>query len=233
VGGIVKPNVLLLGAALVVAAASFGITGAEAMTMTVAGDQLIASGGIVPDDAARFRSLLDANPNVKTVVLWNSPGGSAAANDAITAMIEAHDLDTVVAGFCVSACAMIFLSGTQRSFGDLEPLASTSLGFHGSYVRNGLAGERRLAALHDRVLERTGRKIDPALVDRWLHLADDRNSIRFRYPDPEQKNTPTVFFCPLGRFPNAGNYRNCDAIPGTDALSAGIVTSARIAHVTR
>lgn len=107
---------------------------AGAMTMEVRGDQLIASGRIVPDDGDRFRKLVDANPNVKTVVLWNSPGGSARANDAIAEAIESLGLNTVVTGFCVSACAMVFLAGKDRSFGDLEPIASTSLGFHASYV---------------------------------------------------------------------------------------------------
>jgi hypothetical protein len=202
------------------------------MTMTVAGDQLIATGRVVPDDGPRFRALLEANPNVKTVVLWNSPGGAAVANDAISASIEAHGLDTVAAGFCVSACAMIFLSGANRAFGDLEAPARTSLGFHGSYMRGGLASEQRLAALKARVLARTGGKIDPALVDRWLHLSDERNTIRFRAPRAPT-DAPTTFFCPLGRFPNNGDYASCEAIPNTDPLAAGIVTSTQIVHVNR
>ncbi len=205
---------------------------AGAMTMEVRGDQLIASGRIVPDDGDRFRKLVDANPSVKTVVLWNSPGGSARANDAITEAIESLGLNTVVTGFCVSACAMVFLAGKDRSFGDLEPIASTSLGFHASYVDGHLAPDRRLAALKARVLDRTRGKIDPALVDRWLHLTDERNSIRFRYPG-DSAGTTTTYFCPLGRFPNAGEYRSCDAIPNTTALSAGIITSTDITHVNR
>ncbi len=206
---------------------------AAAMTMTVAGDQVILTGRVVPDDAARFRALVDANPGVKTVVLWNSPGGSGSANDAITATIEDRHLDTVVAGYCVSACAMIFLAGTNRAFGDLEPLASTSLGFHASYARGGLAPERRLQALKARVLERTGGKIDPALVDRWLHLADERNTVRFRYPGDGTNAAPTTYFCALGRLPNNGNYASCEAIPKTDALTSGIITSTPIVHVNR
>ncbi|MEA2720882.1 MAG: hypothetical protein QOJ39_2746 [Candidatus Eremiobacteraeota bacterium] len=200
------------------------------MTMTVSGDQLLMSGRIVADDAARFNALLDANPSVTTVVLYDSPGGAAAANDAIAASIETHRLDTVVAGFCVSACAMIFLSGTQRSFGDLEPIETVSLGFHGNYVRGQLGSERRLHALRERVLARTNRKIDAQLVDRWLHLEDDRSSVRFRFPGG---GAPSVFFCAIGRFPNAGNYGSCEAIAGTDALSAGIITSTRIVHVVK
>jgi hypothetical protein len=217
---------VVLGAVMVAAA-----TPVRAMTMSVVGDQLIATGRVIPEDAARFRALIDANPNVKAVVLWNSPGGSAAANDAITSTIEQRHLDTVAAGYCVSACAMIFLAGTNRAFGDLEPLASTSLGFHGSYARGELAREQRLQALKARVVERTGGKIDPALVERWLHLADERNTIRFRFPG--DGSSATTFFCPLGRFPNTGNYTNCEAIPKTDALSAGIITSSSIVHVNR
>ena len=204
---------------------------AVAMTMTVSGDQIVLTGRVLPEDAAQFRTLVEAHPDLKTVVLWNSPGGSAAANDAITATIEARNLDTVVAGYCVSACAMIFLAGTNRAFGDLEPLARTSLGFHGTYARGELAREQRLQALKARVIERTGGKIDPTLVQRWLHLADERNTIRFRFPG--DASAPATFFCPLGRFPNAGNYTNCEAIPNTDALSAGIITSPAIVHITR
>jgi len=201
----------------------------SAMTMTVAGDQLILSGQIVPEDAARFASLVDANPNLKTVVLWDSPGGAAGANDAITAVIEAHNLDTVVTGYCVSACAMVFLAGTNRFFGDRNPLSLTSLGFHANYVRGGeLGSDARRAALKQRVIDRTGGKIDPALVDRWLHLSDPRNTIRFRYPNG---TTTSVFFCPLGRFPNEGRYDGCEAIRGTDALASGIITSTQVYHV--
>jgi hypothetical protein len=207
-------------------------TAAGAMTMEVRGDQLIASGRIVADDGVRFRKLVDANPNVKTVILWNSPGGAARANDAITEAIESLGLNTVVTGFCVSACAMVFLAGKDRSFGDLEPIGSTSLGFHASYVDGHLAAERRLAALRARVLDRTRGKIEPALVDRWLHLTDERSSVRFRYPGDSAAG-PTTYFCPLGRFPNMCDYKSCDAIPDTSALSAGIITSTDIVHVNR
>ncbi len=220
----------------VVVAGAFAVllhsAGAGAMTMDVRGDQLIASGRVVPDDAARFRTLVAANPTVKTVVLWNSPGGSAPANDAITETIESLGLNTVVTGFCVSACAMIFLAGKDRSFGDLEPIGLTSLGFHASYVDGHLAPDRRLTALKARVLDRTRGKIDPPLVDRWLHLTDGRSSVRFRFPGDSTAG-PTTYFCPLGRFPNAGDYRSCEAIADTSALSAGIVTSTDIVHVNR
>jgi len=145
-------------------------------------------------------------------------------------VIEEHNLDTVVSGFCVSACAMIFLAGTNRYFGDGEPLALTSLGFHSTYARGGGGAglDRRKASLKQRVLERTGGKIDPALVDRWLAIEDQRSTVRFRYPDAK---ATTVFFCAIGHDPNQGRFQSCEGIAGTDALASGIITSTTIYRV--
>ena len=149
----------------------------------------------------------------------------------MTTVIERRGLSTVVAGWCVSACAMLFLAGSSRAFGDLTPPALSSLGFHASYANGNLASAAEaLAALKERVIARTGGKIDVSLVDRWLHFTDERNTIRFRYPVAGEAG---VYFCPLGRFPNAGEYANCTPIPAIDALSQGIITTAQIVHVNR
>jgi hypothetical protein len=103
------------------------IGNAPAMTMRVAGDQAILSGRLEPSDEAQFSQLLQANPSISTVVPWNSPGGSSVANAGLTAMIQDRKLNTAVAGNCISACAMVFLSGTQRYFSDGESLDRTSL----------------------------------------------------------------------------------------------------------
>lgn len=204
-----------------------------AMTMRVSGDQAILSGRLVPADGEQFAQLLQANPSVTTVVLWNSPGGSAAANAALTDQIQQHKLKTAVAGFCVSACAMVFLSGSQRSFSDGETLNSTSLGFHGSYVDGSLARESRLQFLESLVETETGGKADPKLVERWLHFTDQHETVRFRYPGEDgAPKAATVFDC-LGPGPNRGDYDACTPIAGVDALSMGIITSTSIVHVER
>jgi hypothetical protein len=225
--------VRILACVALLVAALAAPRGATAMTMEIRGDQIVLSGRIVPEDAAQFRELIGTHPEVKTVVLTDSPGGAAAANDAMTNVIEAQGLNTVVAGYCVSACAMVFLAGKDRAFGDLQPLARTSLGFHASYARGGsLASDRRLAALKARVLDRTGGKIDPALVDRWLHLTDERSTVRFRYPAPGE-SAPETYFCAIGRDANRGDYHGCESIANTDALTSGIITSTQIVHVNR
>jgi hypothetical protein len=205
---------------------------ASAMTMDVRGDQIVMSGQVVASDAGHFRSLLAAHPAVKTVVLTNSPGGSASANDAITAMIEQHDLNTVIGGYCVSACAMIFLAGASRAFGDLVATADESLGFHGSYAKGELKGPARLDALKARIMQRTDNKAPSALVDRWLHITDDKSSMRFRYPEAGAKG-PLVYFCTVGTQANKGDFSGCDPVTGTDAYSAGIITTRTVEHIER
>jgi hypothetical protein len=202
------------------------------MTMDVRGDQIVMSGQVVASDASHFRSLLVAHPAVKTVVLTNSPGGSASANDAITAMIEQHHLKTVVGGYCVSACAMVFLAGASRAFGDLVATADESLGFHGSYVKGQLKGATRLDALKARIMQRTDNKAPSALVDRWLHITNDKSSMRFRYPAAGAKG-PLVYFCTVGTQANKGDFSGCDPVTGTDAYAAGIVTTRTVEHIER
>ncbi len=205
--------------------------GAEAMTMRVVRDQAILSGPLIPSDVEQFRRLLEANPSITTVVLADSRGGAFIANRGLTNLIQDRKLNTAVSGHCVSACAMVFLSGKERYFSDGERLESTSLGFHGSYEDGQLAPEERLRFLKGVVAKETGGKADPALVDHWLHLADQRSTVRFRYPG-EQGSPPTatVFDC-RGPGPNRGDYTDCTPLTGFDALSMGIITSTVILHV--
>jgi hypothetical protein len=207
--------------------------GADAMTMSVAHNQALLSGQLVPDDPDLLQKLLDANPAVDTVVLRDSPGGAYVANRGLSDLIKARKLKTVVSGHCVSACAMVFLSGSERYFGDGERLDATSLGFHGSYDREtgALAAEDRLRFLKTEVEQDTAGRADPALVDHWLHLSDRSLTVRFRYPGPDGSPTiPTVFDC-TGPGPNRGDYGACTPLPGHDAFSMGIITSTRIVHV--
>jgi hypothetical protein len=216
----------------VIIAALITMGSADAMTMRVVGDELILSGQVVQPDIAQFTTIIQNNPAIKTVLFMNSPGGDAVANRTISTMIIEHNFNTAVAGFCVSACAMMFLSGTERYFSDGTPLVMTSLGFHGNYDVRGLGPELRLLALKTYVLNRTGGKADPALIDQWIHYADPRNTMRFIYPRPDAADTtPFTFHC-IGPRANQGDYAACEPITGANALTMGIITSTQILHVT-
>ena len=74
--------------------------------------------------------------------------------------------------------------------------------------------------------------LEPTLVDRWLGITDEHSSVRFRYPAPNA-TVPETFFCAIGRDANRGDFGRCEPIAGTDALSAGIVTTSDVTHVNR
>lgn len=203
---------------------------ALAMTMIVNGHQVSVSDMILLADAGRFEALISSHPEIKTVVLWDSPGGNGA--ERIGAIIESHNLDTAAYGYCISTCAMIFLAGTNRYFADREPIALSSIGFHGAYDQNlNLISERGLQRVRSRVIERTGGKVSPDLLDRWLHLEDHQEVIAFRHPSlADGRSHASVFYC-KGNEPFTARFERCEPIEGVDALSSGIITSATIYHV--
>jgi hypothetical protein len=222
---------MVLRFAMTVAIVLCTVNCAAAATMTVYSDHVIVSGQFVRGDDEQFAEILKANPDLKTVILYDSPGGNGFVMQRMSALIRGHGLVTGVAGYCISACAMIFLSGVQRYFTDMVPVQNTSLGFHGSYRPDGtLAPETRLQMIKGMIMDETGGKADPALVDHWTHLDSERSTVRFTYPgtDGTPKGT-TVYECSgQGRFPD---YRSCTPLAGHDALSMGIITSTSILHV--
>ena len=80
------------------------------------------------------------------------------------------------------------------------------------------------------VASETDGKADPALVQRWTHLPRN-HMVRFTYPgEGEPPKHTTVFECPANRR-SLSDYSMCTPLPGYDALTDGIVTSAHVLHV--
>lgn len=71
-----------------------------------------------------LRSVLDANPGVREVVL-DSDGGFVNQGRAVANLIEARRLDTKVVGHCKSACAIAFMGGAARRI-----QRGAKIGFH-------------------------------------------------------------------------------------------------------
>lgn len=201
--------------------------------MLATSDAITISGPIVRGDDVQLSTLLAANPSVKAIILYDSPGGDGLTMQRISGIIRGDLLATGVAGYCNSACAMIFLSGVQRYFTDMVPLDETSLGFHGSYTDSGtLTPERRLRMIAGMIATETAGKADPALVQRWTHLPENR-TMRFTYPALNRSSSQaTVFDCPVPRR-NLADYGACTPVPGYDAFTMGIITSTTILHVTQ
>ncbi|MCZ8325777.1 MAG: hypothetical protein O9283_10995 [Sphingomonadaceae bacterium] len=92
--------------------------------LSVNGQNAVLDGWITVGTAERFKSLLDANPQIDQLTL-SSLGGRIREAEQIATLARDRKLSTVAEGNCASACTMIFLASNDRSLG-----ANSALGFH-------------------------------------------------------------------------------------------------------
>lgn len=76
---------------------------------------LVLDGALGPNTEYNFKFNLNANPQVKTILL-NSGGGLVSAGLDIAQIIANRQLDTWIpeTALCASACSVIYFSGTNR-----------------------------------------------------------------------------------------------------------------------
>ena len=134
----------------------------------VAGDQLILSGPVVARDYDEVDGTLAAKPQIKIVILRNSPGGDAPTGYHLGELFREKSLQTAVSGYCYSSCSRLYLGGKERYFTDDYPPEYTQIGFHGHYDRDGDLNAAYVAELHlkDWIIRYSDGKADPALVER-------------------------------------------------------------------
>jgi hypothetical protein len=118
------------------------------MEITVAGDQLILRGPVVVRDYDEIAGTLAAKPQIKIVILRNSPGGDAPTGYHLGELFRQKSLRTAVSGYCYSSCSRLYLGGKERYFTDDYPPQYTQIGFHGHYDRNGDLNAAYVAELH-------------------------------------------------------------------------------------
>lgn len=109
----------LIAFALVVGAAqarsesrTFGPFSVENATAAI----ILLDGEITPRSALDFRRVLEAAPNARALAL-NSPGGDTTAALLVADDVHARSMRTLIpkGAECHSACAYVFLAGTERS----------------------------------------------------------------------------------------------------------------------
>jgi len=203
---------------------------AWAMEVTVAGDQLILSGPVVPHDHNQIVSTLAANPQIKMVVLRNSPGGDAPTGYDLGELFRRKSLRTAVSGYCYSSCSRLFLGGKERYFTDDYPPEYTQIGFHGHYDRNGVLNVASVTELHlrDWIIRYSDGKADPALVERWINIPRGIGLIHFYNPALVTIRGRSTFMC-QGTEPGHHQIFDCEPIPKT-ALDLGVATSTSLVH---
>ena len=82
--------------------------------MKVEGNELYLRGSIAAGAADRFEAVLEANPDVRSVVL-TSNGGRMLESGRMAAAIRERGLDTRVDDHCMSACTDLLVAGRART----------------------------------------------------------------------------------------------------------------------
>src|SRR5262245_23841725 len=195
---------------------------AAALEVVVDGDRVILSGRISLSDSVAYR---EATKNAKfsTVVLVNSPGGSIDVAVEIAGDIFERGADTVAAGYCNSACTLIFVAGRNRTMSDAWPAGRTRLGIHGTYeIVSGMPGRDRgrVFAHYKRYI---GERFDADIFDRAINVHAREEFVFFYHPQYFKGQATQI----CDGSPNPGSLA-CKPVPGKNALSVGLLTSLEI-----
>jgi hypothetical protein len=204
----------------------FATSVGHTMTMVVAGDQLILTGPVISADYDAVQSNLSFNPQIKMIILRNSPGGDAPTGYRLGALFRQKSLQTAVSGYCYSSCSRLFLGGKERYFTDDYRPEFTQIGFHGHYTASGDLNAALVNALHlkDWTIQYSDGKADESLVERWINIPRGKGLAHFYDPALVNIDGYSSFMC-QGTEPDHTRIFDCERI-AKNALDLGIATLA-------
>jgi hypothetical protein len=197
----------------------------NAMEIQVLDDQLLLSGPVVAGDSEAVEGSLTAQPQIKMVVLRNSPGGDAPTGYHLGELFRQKSLTTAISGYCYSSCSRLFLGGKARHFTSDYAPDGTHVGFHGHYDRNGNLNWPLVSELNlrDWIIRFSDGKADILLVERWIRIPRAAGMIHFYNPALINIDSYSTFMC-QGTEPDHPSPFKCERI-AKNALDLGIVTS--------
>ena len=201
-------------------------TSTHGMTVEVHGNQVFATGP-VEDDVRKFEEAF-AKPGVDTVVFVNSPGGDLWAGLRVGRMIADKGLKTVIAGFCISACSIMFMGGKQRQFSDAFRPNQTFIGIHGAHDKD---TKRINPAMQPQIFafykQHMNEKFNASVMNQALYDMEDAGSL-LRVFDPMRGSINWPYHCKSSQTPRD----KCSKFEGVDALSLGVATSIELVKVS-
>ncbi len=206
---------------LLLALAALLATGnATALTLERRGALLIA-GGEVGNDLVRFEQAL-AGGGVSTVVFTQSPGGDLWTAIRIGRLIADRGLRTVVAGRCLSACAIMFIGGRERRVAAGLAPGEAWLGLHGGHNRDTRQVDPQLQPqIYAFFRQQLGERFDAAVMNRALYDMADAQAMLV-VPVPPGGRAKPVMHCPTAQ----RTPERCQVLPELDALRLGLLTDA-------
>jgi len=199
---------------------------ASAMSLLVEGDSLFATGP-VEDDLVPFTTALD-RPEVKRVVFVNSVGGNLWTGMRVGQAIAEKNIDTVVAGYCISACYIMFQGGRQRTFSNAFKPSQTFVGIHGPSGKDSkLVNARAAPQIYAFMKQRMGDRFNATLMNKALYDMDDSGAMLWVYEGARSPVRPTRHCKSSQTLP-----KDCTEFKDDSALSLGVVTSNELSNVT-
>lgn len=211
---------------LLLFAAALAPCAVPAMDFRQAGDALVMSGPVDDLDLVRLRNHLAVH-RPALVVLHESPGGDLWNGYQVGNRIREEKLPTAVSGKCESACALIFLSGTQRSFSDGRPVAVTMVGLHGAHS---IDGKQPLTELSPRmaymIRTMTGSKYPPDLLQRTVYPRNAEDMVYAFHPARYAATAAGRGIVECLKQPDVSF--KCSMVDGLDALGIGVITKPEI-----
>ena len=168
--------------------------GAIAMTFVVQGNSVFATGPVVGEDYIKFVAVTE-QPGVERVVLLNSPGGDLWTGMTIGRRIAEKGLSTVAAGYCASACSIIFLGGKERTFSDAFRPDQTYIGIHGPHDKDTkIVSPQQAGQIYAFYKLRMGDKFNSNVINKALYSMEDAGSM-LRVFDPKRLPVRATYHC--------------------------------------
>ena len=196
-----------------------GIT--QAMTLERVNNDLYATGPTVDQDLLSFQEAL-AQGGIQRLILVNGQGGDLWTGMQVARMVQEAKIKTVVSGYCMSACSLIFMGGQERAFGTGHLPRVTMIGIHGAHnnVSKQLSYEE-MPQMYALYKQQMGEKFDAQVINQALYdIKEAFGFLRIREMQRTQEKDRTPWFCPTSQTP----LDQCQQHIGKDAYSLGVVT---------
>jgi hypothetical protein len=185
-------------------------------------DVLVMSGPVTGNELVELRNQL-AVGKVKLVLLHESPGGDLWNGYQVGNRIRSEGLPTAVSGKCESACGLIFLGGTERSFSDGRPIGQTMVGLHGAHATDTRQALSELAPRMAYVIRSlTGDKYPRDLLQRTVYTRNAEDIVYSFHPSRFRQDGTRKGVIECLKQPDISF--KCAMIDGLDALAIGVIT---------
>jgi rhodanese-related sulfurtransferase len=201
----------------------------QAMTLARVGNDLYATGPTVDQDYLSFKEAF-AKGGIERLVLVNGPGGDLWTGMRVAWIVQDANVKTVVSGFCMSACSLVFMAGRERAFGTGHLPRVTMVGIHGAHNKQTKQVDpQHMPQMYALYKRQMGAKFDSQVINQALYdIKDSAGFLRMRELQRTDEKDRTPWFCPTGATP----FAQCQQLQGKDAFSLGVVTQAETEVLT-